>query len=499
MPENDEAQDIDNEAVKEYGRSDLEWFAKYFLYKQHNCEPAQFHKDLWQMLLGSSAKAVVAAPRHHGKSTICSFDFPIHCGCYGYSRPVLLISNTQTFAEKWLNDVKTEFEQNQGILEVFGDLRGQVWRTDELWFNNGAKIYARGRGTQVRGNHYGKVICDDLESNDLVRSDMQMQVFKDWFDRELLYTLDPDSQMLYIGTMIAPNCFLKELMGKSNWKSFFYQAYLDGLEGEGRELFPARWPHKKLQEFKQQNPYAFAMEMMNIPVPDEDKRFKAEWFQFYDTAPTGLRTFITIDPSISDKKRADRSAIVVCGIDRNGDIYILDCYNATNDPHILVEEIFRFNKTYNPYKIGIEVVAFQKMLKIYLEEKARERGIYLPIEEVKTDTRQSKAMRIMGLIPYFADMKVFIKKGQYDLIQQLREFSPNLMNQHDDAIDALAYQVQLWLKPGYSAVTSKMSAAEWLARQQKRAIEKMISGEDDEGAVIGMGGYKGDMFLGEEN
>ena len=484
------------EVAKEIGRTNLEFFVQNYLEKQHGNELCKFHKDLFSMLMGTESKSVVAAPRHHGKSTICSFDFPIHCACYGYQRPVLLISNTQGFAEKWLNDVKTEFEQNAEILETFGDIRGQVWRNNELWFTNGARLYARGMGQQVRGQHYGKVICDDLESNELCRSDVQMQVFKEWFNRELLYTLDPDSQMLYIGTMIAPNCYLKELMSKSNWSSHFYQAYAGGIEGEGRELFPDRWPHKKLQDFKRNDPYSFAMEMMNLPVPDEDKRFKPEWIQFYDTPPTGLRTFITIDPSISAKHRADRSAIVVCGIDRNGDIYVLDCYNATNDPHILVEEIFRYNKMYSPYKIGIEVVAFQKMLKIYLEEKARDRGIYLPIEELKTDTRQNKAMRIMGLIPYFADLKVFVKKGQYDLLQQLREFSPNQVNQHDDAIDALAYQVQLWLKPGYSTVGKSLTAEEWQAREQARFIKEMLNDDGEKNDTISTG-YRGDMVLGE--
>ena len=491
------AETVEQDEAREFGKTDLEFFSQYYLARQHKDEPCEFHRDIWRMLLSNSPRAVIAAPRHHGKSTLCSFDFPIHCGCYGYPRPVLLISNTQTFAEAWLTKVKTEFEANADILNSFGDLRGEVWRTDELWFSNGAKLYARGSGQQVRGQHYGKVICDDLESNALVRSDVQMEQFREWFDRELMYTLDPDSQMLYIGTMIAPNCWLKELMAKNGWQPFFYQAYKDGLEGEGRELFPSRWPHAKLQEFKRQNPYAFAMEMMNLPVPDEDKRFKPEWLQFYETPPTGLRTFITIDPSISAKHRADKSSIVVCGIDRNGDIYVLDCYNATNDPHVLVEEIFRYNRTYNPYKIGIEVVAFQKMLKIYLEEKAISRGIYLPIEELKTDTRQSKAMRIMGLIPYFADLKVFVKKGQYDLLQQLREFSPNQANLKDDAIDALAYQIQLWIKPGYSTVGKKMSAEEITKYQHDKFMRNLVKGEDENSGTFSMG-YKGDMFLGEE-
>jgi predicted phage terminase large subunit-like protein len=485
----------ETEEILKYGENDLEWFAKYFLSKQHKNDFATFHKDICQMLFSGESKAVVAAPRHHGKSTICSFDFPVHCGCYGYPRPVLLISNTSTFAEKWLTDVKTEFETNEAILEVFGDLRGDVWRTNELWFKNGAKLFARGRGQQVRGWHYGKVICDDLEDNELVRSDLQMTQFEEWFDRELLYTLDPDSQMLYIGTMVSPNCFLKKLMGHQSWKPYFYQAYKEGIEKEGNELFPARWPHTKLQEFKKHNPYAFAMEMMNLPVPDEDKRIKPEWLQFYNSAPEGLRVFVTIDPSISTRKRADPSAIVVCGIAPNGDIYVLDVYNATNDPHVLVEEIFRINRTYNPFKIGIEVVAFQKMLKIYIEEKAKERGIYLPIEELKTDTRVNKQMRISGLIPYFAEMRVFLKQGQYSLIQQLRDFSPNQLNMHDDAIDALAYQIQLWVKPGYSTAGQKISGEEWMRRQQEKFIKKMLKDDDDDGII--KSGYLGDMALGE--
>jgi hypothetical protein len=464
----------------EIGRTDFLFFCQTFLPKQFNLEPGSFHKDLCKIPSGKQDWNVIVVPRHHGKSTIFSFALPIWLGCYNKgTTPILLVSETGDLAEKWLGLIKVELESNELILAAFGDMKGGKWSARNIELNNGCAIVARGAGQQARGYHWKVIICDDLEGGESNRSELQLDYLRDWFDRELFYTIDAQSRIYYIGTVISPNCHILDLKKRAEtnkeWRSYWLTAYAGGIENEENAIFPAKWNHEALQKLKSNNPFAFAQEMMNEPVPDSDKRFKAEWVQFYDNAPSGLRVFTTIDPSISTKKRADKTAIVTCGLDGNGRIFVLDVYNLVNDPLVMVEEIFRINKMFCPYKLGIETVIFQKMLKIYLEEKARERNIYLPIEELRPDGKESKQMRIMSLIPYFSEKRVFIKKGMYSLIQQLREFSPNLLNMKDDVLDALSYQMQLWLKPGNSTGIAKMTDEEFTKAIQEKAMKDLFS------------------------
>lgn len=488
-----EESELREKAIKR-GEVDFLFFCKYFLPKYFNCEMASFHKELAKLPLSDLKDVVIAAPRYHGKSTFFSVALPIWCVCYKKFSPVLLISATLGLAETWVKNIKAEFEANEIILEHFGDMRGEPWAVNELWFKNGFRLRASGRGQQVRGWHYGLVIADDLEDDDLVRSETQMNQFQDWFNRALYNTLDDKAKLFYIGTMLAPNCFLKQLMEKRGWNRFYYQAYVDGIEDEAHVLFPGKWSHEGLQVKKQNDPYSFAMEFMNNPVPEEDKRFKPEWFQFYENLPGGLRVFMTIDPSLSMRKRADKTAMITCGVDSAGQIFVIDVYNALNNPDVLVEEVFRLNRTFNPFKIGIEVVVFQRMLQKYLEDKAIQKNIYLPIEALKTDTRTTKQMRIMSLIPYFSDMKVFMRKDQYNLIQQLKEFSPNNLNMKDDMIDAFAYQVQMWTKPGYSGAQTMLTGEALQKALQKRYMQNLFKDED---TIPMTRGYRSNFICGK--
>ena len=484
------------------GETDFLFFCLTFLPKQFSLEPGEFHIDLCAIPTGKSDWNVIVVPRHHGKSTIFSFALPIWLACYNKEPllPILLISETGDLAEKWLNAVKNEFETNELLISAFGNMKGDKWSARNIETATGCVIVARGAGQQARGYHWKVIVCDDLEGSESNRSELQLDYLREWFDRDLFYTIDAQSRIYYIGTVISPNCHILDLKKRSEvsgseWKSYWLTAYRGGVESEANAIFPAKWNHSALQKLKGNNPFAFAQEMMNEPVPDSDKRFKPEWIKFYDVPPNALRIFTTIDPSLSVKKRADKTAIVTCGLASDGSIWVLDVYNSINDPRVLVEEIFRINKLFAPYKIGLETVVFQKMLKIYLEEKALERGIYLPIEELRPDKGESKQMRIMSLIPFFAEGRVFIKRGQYSLLQQLREFSPNLLNMKDDVIDALSYQMQLWARPGSNVAFNKLSPDEWMKLQQAKAVQKMISGEDDI-QTIGIG-YRGEMTLGD--
>jgi hypothetical protein len=75
----------------------------------------------------------------------------------------------------------------------------------------------------------------------------------------------------------------------------------------------------------------------------------------------------------------------------------------------------------------------------------RERSIFLPIEELKTET--SKEIRIMGLQPRFETGAIYIRKNMLDLEDELLRFPKG---QTDDLIDALAHQLQIIHKPQVS-------------------------------------------------
>ena len=77
------------------------------------------------------------------------------------------------------------------------------------------------------------------------------------------------------------------------------------------------------------------------------------------------------------------------------------------------------------------------MLMDLLQAEMRKRGKFFNIQEVKPDSNETKAARIRGLIPHYSNRRVYHMGTMYALEEQLIEFP---RGQHDDIIDALAYQ-----------------------------------------------------------
>ena len=69
------------------------------------------------------------------------------------------------------------------------------------------------------------------------------------------------------------------------------------------------------------------------------------------------------------------------------------------------------------------------------------RGQYFTIDEVRGSTKESKAARIRGLLPYYANNRILHRPGLGDLEAELIQFP---RSKHDDIIDALAYQILYW-------------------------------------------------------
>ena len=155
---------------------------------------------------------------------------------------------------------------------------------------------------------------------------------------------------------------------------------------------------------------------------------------------------MTIDPAISLKREADYTAIVIADVDFMGTIFIRHIEMVKVMPHELIDMIFRLAETYRPRQIGIELVAFQKVLQYSINEQMHQRNRPLPIVELKVQDR-SKDERIRALQPLYANGKIVHGKNvKYigSLEDQLLRFP---RGRHDDIADAFASMLDLIVPP----------------------------------------------------
>ena len=214
------------------------------------------------------------------------------------------------------------------------------------------------------------------------------------------------------------------------------KVYERAIRDDGSLFFEERLPHAVLDKIRRaMGSYAFANQYLNEIIPEEDRRFRKEWLKYYDSLPIRSYTFAFIDPAISQKDGADYTGIVVVEVNDDTTWFVKVAKRQRMTPTEIIEAVFEIHRLYKPMAIGVESVAFQKMLIYVIAEEMRKRNIVVPIKEINPGPERTKEARIMSLIPRFEYGNIYLAPSLYDLELELLQFP---RSNHDDIIDALS-------------------------------------------------------------
>jgi len=433
---------------KRTGRTVYELFAACYLShhlinelpggKRAPCRNAPMHGVMCKSFR-KDARCVLVAPAKFAKSTWAIFIQPLTDGVLGLvDGNILLISNTGRQAEHWLSLIKEEIEHNKDIRTTFGDLKGNLWRHDHIRLKTGIEIVSLGLNYQIRGTGWGKVLCDDMEDDEMVRSDEQREKFSDWFDSALLGRMHPHSQLIIDGTFLHPLCKIKKMFdnvdGKYNdWTRIKFQA----LDENGESTWPDRWPTDViLKQRIEMGEKAFLAEKMNSPIFGGAHIFDVGWIQYYDTLPKNLYIVTMTDASSSKKiEVGDYTAIEVWGKDlETENLYLLACRRGRWEKYNKIKAALDYNHAYHPVFNLLENDAYGKELKDSLVEEAGKREQYFPYRMVPAN--KNKIERASMVTDFWEKGKVFLpRKGAQRLIDELLMFP---FGDYDDYVDAMS-------------------------------------------------------------
>ena len=170
-----------------------------------------------------------------------------------------------------------------------------------------------------------------------------------------------------------------------------------GISASGKVLWKKMWDYKRLmEEFRSGSggSLAFYRAYLNEPVGEDVQVFKTKWIKRalrrgskhtlltnYDEreCPFGqLTVAVGVDLAISKRKTSDDTAIAVWGMDDNGNFYLLDVQVGKWSPDETQTKVADINHFFRPYKIRVENVGFQEMLRSSLAAAS------LPVEGFHT-------------------------------------------------------------------------------------------------------------------
>ena len=331
--------------------------------------------------------------------------------------------------------------------------------------------------------------CDDLDSDELVRTKSRRDQHEDWFLKSVLGMAGAGQKMdaVVAGTIIHPHSLLAKMVSPdyfAGWEKYKYKAviqpsksslwytwekmYINATNNnrriEARKFFEENeeemmdgvevlWPegdgYYHLMEFKiNKGVRAFASEKMNNPVDPSTTLFdytKIQTFNLDEINLKELDIYGAIDPASGDAKlKGDLAAIVTIGKDRKTGIkYVLDVKADESTPSACIEYIKIMHEEYNYKKFGVDSDSL-KLFKDFIQKEIPDLSLTL------YDLRLQKRKRIDRLEPPMHNGNIRIQENQTELIEELT-FYPK--SEHDDVLDALEIAVRLTGHKGYRLLT----------------------------------------------
>lgn len=513
----------------------IEGFVKTLLLQSFDkaSEIPDFHREIWELCCSEHPMVAIAAPRGHAKSTAVSLVFTLASVLFRESRFVIIVSNTEDIAQKFVETIKSIIELNMDLRQLFGvkgfDLYTKTDIIVRMEDGHTFRIMAKGSGQRVRGTNWDfyrpdLIIGDDLENDEMVMNDERREDFRRWFIETLLPIRGPNGRVRVVGTILHLDSLLARLVPLEGdrgtvedenglrftfappkpgdlkagrmFKGVLYKSHIGDHPNDPKKdsdfLWPARFTRQKyLEEYQNAvdigHPESYAQEYLNRPLDPSLAFFRKSDLtpmlkEDHDAIATGRRPLLYYaggDLAITEKERGDYTAFIVVGIDSDGIMYVLDVIRARFDGRQIVKEIIGIQRRYNLQWFALEQEKTMKSIMPFLREEMLkpERPVVNVIPIIPHTDKRARATSMQGRMRIGAVK--FNKSADWwpTLESELLQFD---RGKHDDQVDALSC---------IGIALQKLSAASTYEEEVENEIreqeENALSVYDGRSAVTG--------------
>ena len=462
-----------------------------------------FHAELCEKLSevreNPTKKIGWGAPRGHAKSAYLTNIFPLHAIIYEYKKYIIIISETVSMSQNFIEYISSNLKENPKLRGDFGEILSVNARHNEednkesFITHSNIKVQASSIGGQLRGSRFKQsrpdlLILDDIESakntNTVDLRDKNLH----WFNSVIEPIGDPDrTAILYMGTLVHGQGLLPDVLARPEYDSKIYSAVVQGPDRqdlwdefqdiltniedeqrldnaerfyyENRELMDEgikvlwenRFSYFDLMVKKADvGTRAFASEYLNLPSDEESSIFKEEYFQYFERGdifingsnhlPPTYDLFGFWDIAMGKNDRSDYNAVIIIAKDRRtGALYVVEAWAQKCRPHQALDTVVELIDKYRPRVFGVETIQAQYEFYRQLQAKLNEKAIYgTRVMDVNPKTK--KEQRIEALEPLFEQGYIKILRSHRLLKEMLLQYPSH---QHDDLPDALAGALEL--------------------------------------------------------
>lgn len=447
----------------------------------------------------------ISVPPGHGKSTSLVF-WVAWTMAQNPDSKYLYISYSSSLASKHTETIKRiiQLPHYKYLFDVSirHDSRGkEFFQTTQggavAAFGSTGSIVGTDAGLPGLDRLSGALILDDLHKIDEAHSEtMRNAVITNYRETIQQRTRGINVPIIGIGQRVHEQDVAAYLLSGNDGYDWEH-VILPAIDDAGNALYPEAFPIEMLRKKQEFDPYVFASQFQQNPIPAGGALFKPEWFVHLDEEPNIIYSFITADTAETDKSYNDATVFSFFGLYeiesfgiKSGQygLHWIDCLETRIEPKDLKSTFLDFFQECMRYKKPPQLVA--------IEKKSTGGTLLSLIDEIRTvklvdipRTRQqgNKTKRFLDAQPYVAERKVsFPKNGRHVkmCVEHMSKITANETHRWDDIADTLTDGVRIALieknlvnatieKTDYNELAKNLSISHNTIERMKRAAYKM--------------------------
>lgn len=340
-------------------------------------------------------------------------------------------------------------------------------------FGSGGAITGQDAGLPGLERFSGAVIIDDAHKPDEVHSDtIRLSVIDNYRETIQQRARGINVPFIFIGQRLHEDDLGAYLIANKdgyNW----HQVILKSIDDAGNALYPEVDPLAKLLKKQETDPYVFASQYQQNPIPAGGALFKPEWFVMLDEEPSVIYSFITADTAETAKSYNDATVFSFWGLYelesygiKTGEygLHWIDTLECRIEPKDLKDTFLQFWAECMRYKKPPQMVAIEKKstggtLLSLLDDIRTVRLIDIP----RTREQGNKTKRFLAVQPYIAERRIsFPVLGRHVklCIDHMSKITANETHRWDDIADTAADAIRIALIDK-TLVSSQVNAANY--------------------------------------
>ena len=302
------------------------------------------------------------------------------------------------------------------------------------------------------------MIIDDPHKPDEVHSDTVRQSVIDNYRETVQQRMrGVNVPIIFIGQRLHEDDLAQYLIDGNDGHTW-EQVIIEAIDKAGNSFYPEVYPASDLAIKQERDPYVYASQFQQTPVPAGGAVFKPDDFVYLDFEPQFIKTFITADTAETDKSWNDATVFSFWGLyeietfgRKTGQygLHWIDCMEIRVEPKDLKDAFLDFYADCSrhispPLMAAIEKKSTGTTLVSILSEL---RGLSIRQIE-RTRASGSKTQRFLECQPYVAGKYISFTRGASHstmCINHMSKITANDTHRHDDIADTLADAIRIGL------------------------------------------------------